>query len=62
VQIYRAKGSEFLVRLAVAEVKDQGTQGAVCDGEKGALPKRRRTLVVDDNRDAADSLWRCYSA
>jgi signal transduction histidine kinase len=50
------KGSEFLVRLAVAaEVKDQGTQGAAGDGEKGALPKRRRILVVDDNRDAADT-------
>ena len=50
------KGSEFVVRLAVAEVKDQGPQGAACDDEKGAAPARRRILVVDDNRDAADSL------
>ena len=50
------KGSEFVVRLPVAEVKDQGRQGAACDGEKGAAPARRRILVVDDNRDAADSL------
>ena len=50
------KGSEFVVRLAVAEVKDQKPQGAACDGEKGAAPAGRRILVVDDNRDAADSL------
>jgi signal transduction histidine kinase len=51
------KGSEFVVRLAVAvEVKGQGPQGAACDREKGAAPARRRILVVDDNRDAADSL------
>jgi signal transduction histidine kinase/PAS domain-containing protein len=50
------KGSEFVVRLAVAEVKDQKPQGAACEGEKGAAPTGRRILVVDDNRDAADSL------
>jgi hypothetical protein len=50
------KGSEFIVRLAVAEVKDQGRQGAACEREKGAAPAKRRILVVDDNRDAADSL------
>jgi PAS domain S-box-containing protein len=51
------KGSEFVVRLAVAvEVKGQGPQGAACDREKGAASARRRILVVDDNRDAADSL------
>jgi PAS domain S-box-containing protein len=50
------KGSEFVVRLAVAEVKDQGPQGAACDGEKGAAAAGRRILVVDDNRDVADSL------
>ena len=49
------KGSEFVVRLAVAEVKDQGPQGAACEHEKGAAPGRR-ILVVDDNRDVADSL------
>ena len=50
------KGSEFVVRLAVAEVKDQGPKGAACEREKGAAPARRRILVVDDNRDVADSL------
>ncbi|MBA2592478.1 MAG: GAF domain-containing protein, partial [Gammaproteobacteria bacterium] len=50
------KGSEFVVRLAIAEVKDQGPQRAACDGEKGAAPASRRILVVDDNRDVADSL------
>ncbi|MGH8587062.1 MAG: ATP-binding response regulator [Gammaproteobacteria bacterium] len=50
------KGSEFVVRLAVAEIKDQGPQEAACDGEKGAAPAGRRILVVDDNPDTADSL------
>ncbi|MCA1705262.1 MAG: response regulator, partial [Actinobacteria bacterium] len=49
------KGSEFVVRLAVAEVKDPGPQRAACEHEKGAAPARR-ILVVDDNRDVADSL------
>ncbi len=50
------KGSEFVVRLPLAvERKDKGPQGTA-DGEKVLPPMKRRILVVDDNRDAADSL------
>jgi CheY-like chemotaxis protein len=52
------EGSEFVVRLPLAtarqEVPDQGNDGGQPDQ---ATPRsRRRLLVVDDNRDAADSL------
>ncbi|MFO0929312.1 MAG: PAS domain S-box protein [Gemmataceae bacterium] len=50
------KGSEFIVRLPLAAV---GSHPAESDkGESKTLPRlpRRRILVVDDNRDAADSL------
>jgi CheY-like chemotaxis protein len=51
------RGSEFIVRLPVAvEVKDREAPGPAGDGEKAAAPAQRRILVVDDNRDAADSL------
>jgi len=50
------KGSEFLIRLPLAAAQDApvapppaGTQGAGLGGIA--------TLVVDDNRDAGDSLW-----
>src|SRR6185369_8938221 len=49
------KGSEFIVRLPLAE----GVRSdAVARPEAGALSvlTPRRVLVVDDNRDAADSL------
>jgi CheY-like chemotaxis protein/two-component sensor histidine kinase len=50
------KGSEFVVRLSVAaEVRDRGGRGTP-GGEKVAAPAKCRILVVDDNRDSADSL------
>jgi CheY-like chemotaxis protein len=49
------KGSEFLVRLPVApSPAGQGPGGD--DGGTGRPAARRRILVADDNRDAADSL------
>jgi CheY-like chemotaxis protein len=51
------RGSEFVVRLPVAgEVEGRGLRGGAGDGEKPPAPVGCRILVVDDNRDAADSL------
>ncbi len=51
------KGSEFVVRLPVAvAVEGQGPREAAADEEEVVAPAPRRILVVDDNRDAADSL------
>ena len=51
------KGSEFIVRLPVAVAsashQPRPPKGA---GEKTAPPAKRRILVVDDNKDSADSL------
>ncbi len=47
------KGSEFIVRLPVA-VESTRPQGTADD--KAVAPAARRILIVDDNRDAADSL------
>jgi PAS domain S-box-containing protein len=48
------KGSEFVVRLPVVSVpKPQDSQGS---GEAAGQQVRHRILVVDDNRDSADSL------
>ena len=45
------------MRLPVAvRSRTKDRKGRHGDGEKGAAPARRRILVVDDNRDAADSL------
>jgi PAS domain S-box-containing protein len=50
------RGSEFIVRLpAVAEAAD-GQEVGKSDAEEASAPPQRRILVVDDNRDAADSL------
>jgi signal transduction histidine kinase/ActR/RegA family two-component response regulator len=50
------QGSEFIVRLPVAaEVQGAGPQGAA-GGTESMVSAARRILVVDDNRDAADSL------
>jgi CheY-like chemotaxis protein len=48
------QGSEFRVRLSV-HPPVWNAQPAAEDGRQGA-PSRHRILVVDDNRDAADSL------
>jgi PAS domain S-box-containing protein len=47
------QGSEFTVRLPVADANDQRRDSA--DRSRPSAPPRR-VLVVDDNRDAADSL------
>jgi signal transduction histidine kinase/CheY-like chemotaxis protein len=50
------KGSEFVVRLPVATLSSQGAHAANGEGEPAAPTIRHRILVVDDNRDAADTL------
>jgi len=50
-------GSEFLVTLPLASPAPETTAGALPSARAPAsLAPRRRFLVVDDNRDAADSL------
>jgi CheY-like chemotaxis protein len=51
------KGSEFTIRLPIAreEARAKGSQRPGAHGEEAAACKRR-ILVVDDNKDAADSL------
>src|SRR5262249_32453124 len=50
------KGSEFTVRLPVADgARVQETSG-LPDTRQAARPRQRRILAVDDSRDAADSL------
>ena len=50
-------GSEFTVRLPVAvALASHQPQPPKGEGEKTAGPVKRRILVVDDNKDAADSL------
>jgi PAS domain S-box-containing protein len=51
------RGSEFIVRLpAAVEVKDHSQDGPAGDGGQAARASGRRILVVDDNKDAADTL------
>jgi two-component system, chemotaxis family, CheB/CheR fusion protein len=51
------QGSEFIVRLPVAEPAEDGErQGDPGAGERAPEPAGMRILVVDDYRDAADSL------
>jgi PAS domain S-box-containing protein len=51
------KGSEFTVRLPVAMASaSHAPQPPKGEGEKTPAPAPRRILVVDDNKDAADSL------
>ena len=51
------KGSEFVVRLPVLVAADAGAASwRLENSEKVAAGPKRRILVVDDNRDAADSL------
>ncbi len=49
------RGSEFTVRLPVA-VATGSHQPQPPKGENTAAPTKRRILVVDDNKDSADSL------
>src|SRR5262245_34606857 len=49
-------GSEFTVTLPVAEAPMQATPEPGDDGEPTGCRSKYRILVVDDNRDAADSL------
>jgi CheY-like chemotaxis protein/two-component sensor histidine kinase len=50
-------GSEFTVRLPVAMASaSHQPQPPKGEGEKTAAPARRRILVVDDNKDSADSM------
>jgi CheY-like chemotaxis protein len=48
------RGSEFIVRLPLARVGELHAPAA--DARAGEPRQSRRILVVDDNRDAADSL------
>jgi PAS domain S-box-containing protein len=50
------KGSEFIVRLPVADVPIVQESRQPAEDNKEASSRKRRILVVDDNRDAADSL------
>jgi CheY-like chemotaxis protein len=52
------RGSEFIIRLPVAR-KVTGRERTVQQGRESATgrrPRARRILIVDDNRDSADSL------
>jgi PAS domain S-box-containing protein len=50
------RGSEFIVRLPALEAPVEGLPEPNDTGEKAPSSRPRRILVVDDNRDAADSL------
>ncbi len=50
------KGSEFVVRLPVAGGSAPTGTRRLNGGETAAARPRRRVLVADDNRDAADSM------
>jgi signal transduction histidine kinase len=49
------QGSEFVVRLPVVIESPKGSPGASTAGKPGEIVPRR-ILIVDDNRDSADSL------
>jgi PAS domain S-box-containing protein len=48
------KGSEFFVRLPIIREVDESVPAQIIEGV--AKPAARRILIVDDNRDSADSL------
>src|SRR5262249_8704444 len=51
----RGRGSEFIVRLPLAKADPADRTGPKV-GEPAAATPERRILVVDDNRDSANSL------
>ncbi|HEY3533667.1 MAG TPA: ATP-binding protein, partial [Casimicrobiaceae bacterium] len=51
----RNRGSEFTVRLPVATDADTSTEANIASAISGASPAGLLVLVVDDNRDVADS-------
>ena len=50
------KGSEFVVRLPLARAEDSSIASSSAGRESTGVGFRRKVLVVDDNRDAAESL------
>lgn len=50
------QGSTFTVTLPILEKPIDSTATETMDGEQAATAPKRRVLVVDDNRDGADSL------
>jgi PAS domain S-box-containing protein len=49
-------GSEFIMRMPLSTEVDQESTSKVDSQARRGAPKRLRILVVDDNRDSADSL------
>ena len=56
------RGSEFVVRLPLAEAASDRGRGGGERGGRRRRPAQRRILVVDDNQDAADSLGHAAAA
>ncbi len=52
----QGKGSEFTIRLPAPDEVRGGAEPQPAGGEQAGARPRRRILVADDNRDAADSL------
>jgi PAS domain S-box-containing protein len=52
------RGSEFVVRLPLAVEKPEGQEARAPEGagQKETAPRPLRIMIVEDNRDAADSL------
>jgi two-component system CheB/CheR fusion protein len=50
------QGSQFTLHLPLAEPSQSARAGLSANGHRTAARPRRRVLVVDDNRDGADSL------